>query len=226
MTTAVAAPPQTPPPKAVPLPAPPSASPPGAYPSSLYLATGPRLFPITVKQYQEMIEAGILAAENVELIEGYLVEKMSRNPPHDGTHDVLDELLRPLLPAGWLLRTQKAVEVGSSQPEPDFAVVRGNARSFRTRHPAAAEVGVLIEIADSSVRFDRTEKVRVYAAAGIIEYWVVNLADNRIEVYAQPSGPTAAPSYGSLTTYAPGQAVPLTLDGTAVASIPVADVLP
>src|SRR3954453_5670377 len=82
----------------------------------------------SVSRYQRMIEAGILTAEDkVELLENYVVLKMPRNPPHDST---LQRMLRPLLrslPAAWDLRIQSAVTLADSQPEPDFAIVRGSA---------------------------------------------------------------------------------------------------
>lgn len=215
MTTAVAAPPQTPPPKS-----------PLSFSSPNALFTGPRLHPITVKQYQRMLETGILAEENVELIEGFMVEKMSRNPLHDGTHDVIEAILRSLVTAGWLLRSQKAIEAHDSQPEPDFAIVRGNPHSFRTRHPLATEVGLVIEVADSSLRFDRAEKLRIYSSSNIFEYWIVNLVDNRVEVYTQPTGPTAVTAYANVQSFVAGESIPLVLDGVTIANIAVADLLP
>jgi Uma2 family endonuclease len=224
MSTTLAAPPQTPPPKAAPVPGPP---PTPAYPAPLFLASGPQLHRLTVKQYEQMSAVGIFAnGERVELLNGVLVSKMSINPPHATALGLLRHILPPLLPADWWWRVQEPIGLDISMPEPDMALVRGGPRTFTTRHPHPAEIGLLIEVSHSSLALDRGEKLQAYAANGIVEYWIVNLVDNRIEVYTQPSGPTAAPSYGSLTTYAPGQAVPLALDGAAVASVPVADVLP
>src|SRR4029077_18524794 len=84
----------------------------------------------SVARYQRMIEAGILTAEDkVELLENYVVLKMPKNPPHTGTTNPVKAALPPSLPAGWFLRVQQAVALSDSQPEPDFAIVRGNARS-------------------------------------------------------------------------------------------------
>jgi Uma2 family endonuclease len=181
----------------------------------------------SVARYQRMIEAGILTSEDkVELLENYVVLKMPRNPPHDST---LQRMLRPLLralPAGWDLRIQSAVTLSDSQPEPDFAVVRGAAADYENRHPGPADVGVVIEVADSSLLRDQQDKTRIYARGGILFYWIVNLPDRRIEVYGQPSGPVAVPIYQSLQTYQSGDAVPLVLDGTAAGTIPAAELLP
>ncbi len=104
--------------------------------------------------------------------------------------------------------------------------MRGGPRTFLARHPAATDVGLIIEVADSSLLRDQRDKTRIYARGGIPCYWIANLVDQRIEVYTQPSGPTAVPAYGSYQVYQPGDAVPLVLDGATVATIPVADLLP
>jgi Uma2 family endonuclease len=182
---------------------------------------------LTVAQYQRMIEHGVIThADKLELLEGYLVRKMSRNLPHDGTVQFIDEVLRPALPPGWRLRCQLTVVLSDSQPEPDFAIARGDAKTYLTRHPTVADVGLLIEVADSSLLRDQQDKTRIYARAGIPVYWIINLVDRRVEVYTQPSGPTAPPSYASVLAYQPGDDVPLVLDGVAVATIPVSDLLP
>jgi hypothetical protein len=181
----------------------------------------------SVARYQKMIELGILTPEDkVELLENYVVLKMPRNPPHDST---LQRMLRPLLrslPAGWDLRIQSAIVLSDSQPELDFALVRGSSANYKTRHPGATEVGLIIEIVDSSIPHDQRDKTRIYARGGIACYWIVNLVDQWVEVYTQPSGANPVPAYGSFQTYRPGDAIPLALDGTTSGAIPVADLLP
>lgn len=181
----------------------------------------------SVARYQRMIETGILNGDDkVELLENYVVLKMSKNPAHNGTIDLMKAAFGSLLPSGWLLRVQQAIVLADSQPEPDGAVVRGNPRSFLTRHPGAADTALMIEVADSSLLRDQRDKTRIYARAGIIYYWIVNLVDQRIEVYSQPSGPTSVPAYGSFQIYQPGDNVPLILDGHTVATVAAADLLP
>lgn len=181
----------------------------------------------SVARYQQMIEAGILTAEDkVELLENYAVLKMPRNPLHDS---IVQQLNRPLLlalPAGWDIRIQSAISLADSQPEPDFAIIRGTAADYRVRHPGPADIGLLIEVADSSLLRDQRDKARIYARAGITCYWIVNLVDRRIEVHTQPSGSTASPAYQSLQLYQPGDGVPLMLDGTAVGPLVAAVLLP
>ena len=180
----------------------------------------------SVARYLRMTEQGILSADDkVELLENNVVLKMPRNPPHDGTIQFITDMLRPHLPAGWGFRILLAVVLPDSVPEPDICLARGDARTYLTRHPTAADCGLVIEVADSSLLRDQRDKTRIYARAGIVCYWIVNLPDRRVEVYSQPSGPTAAPQYGAFATFQPGDAIPLTLDAATV-SIPAADLLP
>jgi Uma2 family endonuclease len=181
----------------------------------------------SVARYQQMIESGILKPEDkVELLENYVVLKMARNPPHDST---LQRMLRPLLralPAGWDLRVQAAITLTDSEPEPDFAIVRGSAKDYETRHPGPADTGLVIEVANSSLLRDQRDKTRIYARGAILFYWIVNLVDQRIEVFSQPTGPAATPSYGSFQTYQPGDAVSIVLDGITAATVAAAELLP
>jgi len=181
----------------------------------------------SVARYQKMVETGILTAEDkVELLENYLVLKMPRNPRHDST---IQRMLRPLLrglPSGWDLRVQSPVALADSQPEPDFALVRGSFVDYENRHPTIADIGLMIEVADASLLRDQQDKTRIYARAGIHGYWIVNLVDGRIEVYLQPSGPVAVPAYNSFQIYQAGDTIPLILDGVTVGTIASADLLP
>ncbi len=183
--------------------------------------------PFSVARYQRMIEEGILTAEDkVELLENWVVNKMPRNPRHDSS---VQRLLRPVLrtlPPAWDIRIQSAITIPDSQPEPDFAVVRGSAKDYDNRHPSASDIGLLIEVADSSLLRDQRDKTRIYARADIPAYWIVNLVDQRLEVYTQPSGPTAVPAYGAFQTLQVGDSLPLVLDGNSLGSLAVADLLP
>jgi Uma2 family endonuclease len=181
----------------------------------------------SVPEYHRLTEIGVLTEDdNLELIEGYLVLKMSRNPPHDGTIQIESQALAATLPAGWCVRVQCAVTLPDSEPEPDLAVVRGNVRSYVARHPGVGDIGTLIEVADSTLAGDRADKGRIYARANVPIYWIVNLIDRQIEVYEQPSGPTAAPAYGKTTTHHVGDSVPLILDGQTVTTFAVQYLLP
>ena len=181
----------------------------------------------SVERYQRMIETGILTPEDkVELLENYLVLKMPRNPSHDSTIQRLLEKLFPRRPAGWSIRVQSAVTLIDSQPEPDFAFVRGSSADYETSHPGPGDVGLILEVANSSLLRDQRDKTRIYARNNIPCYWIVNLVDRRLEVYTQPTGPTVVPAYQAFQTYQPGDAVPLVLGGVAVGTIAATDLLP
>ena len=181
----------------------------------------------SVARYQRMIETGILTADDkVELLENYVVLKMPRNPPHDSTIQRMLETLFPCRPPKWSWRVQSAITLTDSQPEPDFALVRGSSMDYQRRHPGPPDIGLVIEVADSSLLRDQRNKTRIYARAGIPYYWIVNLVDRRIEVYTQPDAAAATPAYGSFQTYQPGDVVPLVLDGITVGSVAAADLLP
>ena len=187
----------------------------------------PSIYRFTVAQYQRMAELGILGPDDkVELLEGYVVLKMARNPPHDGTMDVVRSALDAILPAGWMVRSQQAIVLTDSAPEPDFALVRGNARSYFTRHPGPADVGLVVEVANTSLDRDLEDKSAVYARSNIVAYWVIDVASGIVHVFTQPSGPTETPSYADHAVVRPPDAMPLTLDGVAVGPIPAADLLP
>ena len=181
----------------------------------------------SVAEYHRLIQIGILTEDdNLELLEGYLVHKMTRNPPHDSAlHRTLKRLNR-LLTAGWDVRVQTAVTLTQSEPETDLAVVREDVDEYATRHPGPADIGLVIEVADTTLLGDRTDKGRIYARAGIECYWIVNLHDAQVEVYTGPSGPTASPGYGQRKDHRVGDTVPLVLDGVQAAAIAVTDLLP
>ena len=181
----------------------------------------------TVTQYQRMIETGILTpADPVELLENHVVLKMPRNPLHDGTVLRFTKRFGRYLPNRWDIRCQSAIVLSESQPEPDLAIVRESPDDYMTRHPIATDVGLVIEVADSSLLRDQQDKTRIYARAGIPIYWIVNLVDRVLEVYDQPTGPSDAPSYQNSQSFAVGDAVPFILDGTLIATISAVDLLP
>jgi Uma2 family endonuclease len=181
----------------------------------------------SVDEYHRMIDVGILTEHDpVELLEGWIVPKMPHNPPHDGTIQVINKRVGRRLPDGWDLRVQSAITTDDSEPEPDLAIVRGDERAYIHRHPAPADIGVLIEVSSSTLTHDRQVQGRLYARAGIPTYWIVNLVDHCIEVNSDPDRAANPPAYRTRTDYRSGDQVPLVLDGKTVAALPVADLLP
>lgn len=183
--------------------------------------------PLSVDQYHEMIRAGILLdGDPVELLEGWLVRKMSKNPVHTASTTKTRRQLEKIVPNGWSVDTQEPVTTHDSEPEPDISVIRGFREDYTDRHPGADEVGLLVEVAETSLERDRGWKKRVYAKARIGVYWIVNLVDLQVEVFTQPSGPTEDPDYLEQRSFLPGDQIPVVLDGREVGRVEVGQLLP
>ena len=182
---------------------------------------------LSVDRYERMVGAGVITPDDrVELLEGILVNKMSKSPAHVLGTILVNDAIRAILPSGWFVRTEQPLRMDDSEPEPDAAVIRGQARLYGGRHPIPAEVPLIIEVADSSLRRDREDKRRIYARNAIAVYWIVNVADRLIDVYTDPSGPVLTPDYATTTTYKPGDPVPVALAGTTIGTVNVNDLLP
>jgi hypothetical protein len=195
----------------------------------------PAILPLTVEQYQRMIASGILReGQPTELIDGVLVRKdrsdrgdnpMSQGPRHSLTIKRTERQLRGVEDMGWHLHVQLPVTLGAIQePEPDISVVRGRVEEYLTRHPGVADILAAVEVSDSTLDYDQTTKQRLYATASIPLYWIVNIPNDRIEVYEQPLADEGR--YSTRTDYPRGQTVSLRLSETNLLCIVVADVLP
>ncbi len=181
----------------------------------------------TVREYHSLIQTQVLNEDDpVELLEGFIVPKMPRNPPHDGTIGLIEEVLRRHLPTGWCLRIQSAITLGDSEPEPDVVLAVGSHRDYLTRHPVPRDIGLVIEVADSSLERDRRDKGRIYARETLPVYWIVNLVDQQIEVYTSPSGVGPASAYQQRQDYHFADQVPFMLAGQTIGHIPVVELLP
>ena len=181
----------------------------------------------SVEQYHEMIRVGILQdGDPVELLEGWLVTKMNKNPPHVIALALVAKAIDRLLPSGWHVKTQDPVTTESSEPEPDVSIVRGDVRDYFDRHPGPADSAIVVEVADSSLSRDRGIKRRIYARAAVPVYWIVNLVDRQIEVYSDPSGPAEKPEYRQEKIFAATDEVPVLLGQQELGRLRVADLLP
>jgi len=190
----------------------------------------PPPFPVhrfTVDEYHQMIQKGILHEDDrLELLDGWIVPKMPRNPPHDATIHKTQKMLLSILPSPWELRIQSAITTNSSEPEPNLVIVPGPAESYLTNHPGPQDIAVVIEVADSSLFHDREEKGRLYAEGRIPVYWIINLVESQIEVYSRPTGPDPNPGYGRREDYRVNELVPLVLAEQEVAQVAVKALLP
>ncbi len=186
-------------------------------------APGFRPHRITVDRYHQMIAANIFGEnEPIFLWKGQLVDKMTKGHRHTNTHTALAEVLFPLVPAGWHLRQEQPAVLGDdSEPEPDFIFVRGRVRDYEGRIPSSQDVALVIEIADSSLSVDSGEVLRKYAEEKIPCYWLVNILDQRFEVYSQPKGS----GYAEFRHYGVDDSLPVILDGREIGRVNVRDVL-
>jgi hypothetical protein len=182
---------------------------------------------LTVRQFEKMIDAGIFRDEDhVELLGGLLVDKMVKKDPHNFTIDMLGAMLDRILAPFWIARQEKSAVLGVFwRPEPDIAIARGPRERYRAKGPRSADLGMLIEVADSSYAKDRGPKWRKYAASGVSIYWIVNLPLRQIEVYADPFGRGKSAGYREMKTYGVDDEVPLILEGHEFGRIKVSDII-
>lgn len=138
----------------------------------------PRRHRITVQEYHRMAEVGLLAPDaRVELIEGEIIDMAPMGDPHRGTVMQLDELLHRAVGERGIVLCQSSIRLGEySEPEPDFAILRRKGDFYRGKAPVAADTLLVIEVSDTTWRYDRREKVPFYARQGIPEAWIIDLS--------------------------------------------------
>jgi Uma2 family endonuclease len=181
----------------------------------------PPLYRMTVDEYDRI--GHLLDDPRVELIDGYLVKKMPKNPEHSWITKEVLKALDNRLPVGWTWRTEQPVRIPAyDEPEPDVSIVRGADVDYKHRKPGPADVALLVEVSDTTLSLDRGLKCSAYAREGIPVYWIVNLVDRQVEVYTNP-GPSG---YATRQDFKPGQQVPVVIAGQPCAPIPVDAILP
>jgi Uma2 family endonuclease len=142
------------------------------------------LRPLRRSEFDRLVALGVFEGEKVELIRGVMVEMSPTGLEHVFVVTRLSKLLIQALADRGQVRTQQPFAASDeSEPEPDVAIVP--AGDYLDDHPTAAHL--LIEVADSSLRSDRTDKLRLYAESGVPEYWIVNLIDGVIEIHREPT---------------------------------------
>ena len=152
------------------------------------VAVFPKKHLTDIAEWHRMGEAGIFPPESrMELIEGEILHMAPIGFNHAGHVTRLTRYFICLLDSSITVRSQNPLQLGDlSEPEPDLALVKADSADYTTRHPNAADVMLVVEVSDSTLRFDRMQKLRLYATHDIPEYWIVNLIDNCLEVYRQP----------------------------------------
>ena len=147
-------------------------------------------------EYERLIDAGMFrSGERLELLAGHLVVREPQGSLHAAAIGLVEEALRACFGFGWVVRVQMPIALDDeSAPEPDVAVVGGTWRDYELSHPARP--AALVEVSESSLGEDRTEKAGLYARARVPEYWIVNLVNRSLEIHREPV-PTATAPFGS-----------------------------
>ncbi len=142
----------------------------------------------TVEEYYRMGEVGILAPDaRVELLDGRIYDMLPVGPFHSSVESRLQTFFFSVMKGLYIVRAQNPVHLDDgSEPMPDLALVRPRADHYRQKHPQPADVFLLVEVARTSLPFDRKAKLIAYARAGIAEYWIVNLKAKSVEVHRGP----------------------------------------
>lgn len=175
----------------------------------------PRLW--TVDEFHLMGEHGFFEGRGAKLMNGVVIEEGPMNPPHAVAGEKTEDAIRAAFGAGWRVRVQKPLVLGqTTDPEPDVAVVRG--APALGPHPTTANL--VIEISDTSLKFDTTEKLALYATAGIADYWVLDVNGRRLHVFRDPAGDAYA------THLTLGEAESVAPLAAPAATVRVADLLP
>ncbi len=139
----------------------------------------------TRDEYYKMAELGFFHGKRVELIEGEIIEMSPMKSPHMTGISLASEILREVFANDFIIRVQGPLSFsGITEPEPDVAVVKGKIRDFTDAHPKTAEL--IVEVSDTTLRYDRTKKTGIYAKNKIREYWILNVKNRSLEVYRRP----------------------------------------
>jgi Uma2 family endonuclease len=188
---------------------------------------GPRRRLWTRKEYYRLSALGFFRGQRVELIEGVIVQMPAQKNFHPLTITLAQDALRAAFGPGYWVRVQASLDLRPySVPDPDLAVVKGNPRDYQTpKNPRTALL--LVEVSDTTLRYDRVVKFSLYALVGIADYWIINLVDRQLEVYRNPV-PDKSQKYGwgyadEMILTAADFATPLAAPQARVA---VADLLP
>jgi len=180
----------------------------------------------TKDEYHYMAELGLFEGKRTEFLEGDIIEMPTMNSPHATALTLIDEALRDIFSKGFAVRNQMPLNFGKDfETVPDVVVIKGKARDFKDSHPQTADL--VVEVSDTTLRYDRNRKAGLYARFGIQDYWIVNIKDKRLEVHRRPmkdENTFYGFSYADISIYTKNDsAAPLAKPES---EIKVADILP
>lgn len=178
---------------------------------------------LTLDEYRKIRDSGVLDdGPRYEFLEGWIVTKTTQGPEHNLVVNRCRKWLERIVPEHWEFRVQSAIAASISEPEPDLSIIIGPDNRYADHHPTGEEIGLLIEVADSSLARDR-RKARIYADAGIPNYWIVNLIDRQVEVFRNPLSDGLG--YRDKHVALLDEMLEARLDDAAVLTIPVLEIL-
>ncbi len=165
----------------------------------------------SIDEYHRLINLGVFTeTDRLELIKGQLVEMSPKGTAHSVTCSILYRELAILLDGVAALRCQDPISLTDSEPEPDITIVRGKEADYFSHHPYPVDINLVIEVSDSTLVFDRTIKLSLYAEANLTNYWIVNSIDRQVECYSQPyQKPNGEYGYLSQQIYLPDRSIEL-----------------
>jgi len=180
----------------------------------------------TVDEYHRLVEVGILhSGDPYELLDGWIVRKMPKNPPHVRTTMRISEGIKKFVPLSHIVRVGFPITLEASEPEPDVVVAIGPDELYDERHPYPVEIELVVEVSDATLNRYKRLKLPLYAKAKLPIYWIINIPERQIEVYTEPRG-GKTPTYRRRTDYGIDDVIPVILDGENRGSITVRGILP
>ncbi len=148
----------------------------------------PHHYRFTIEEWQKMGEMGLFSPEKrLELIEGEIIEMGPIGSPHAGCVSWLNNFFSSKVAGSVIINMQNPIQLGDfSEPQPDLTILHPEPNFYRNKHPTPKDILLLIEVSDSTLAYDRNTKKHLYARYGIVEYWIVNIKEDCLEVYLNP----------------------------------------
>ena len=142
----------------------------------------------TIDEYHELVDIGFFTEnDRIELIRGEIMEMAPKKTPHSVCNSILFGELYKLLESKANIRGQEPITLPSnSEPEPDVVIAKKKDDNYLAAHPTVEDIILVIEISDSTLKYDRETKLPLYAESGINNYWIINLVDRNLEIYTNP----------------------------------------